>query len=297
MTPEEKKSKLILTDNRMITVNKRETSMQQITESLENGEDGLWQMMIENDKNILLTHKKEITKKDLEEIKPLRDLKEAIQIMEQVEKKAVGKQKYVIKKALIEMHQQQYIIKNSYKPPMAAKTIVKNLTRVSLPENITINAETGEPVSDCLISLFNPIHICALLCNYSALKEDCYDKFTWDFWYLMQDLDNLIEKTLRDNYPLYYKLLIYKIDGKSNADIQALLKQEFDLTYTIEYLSSLWRNKIPKLLAEQAKEDYLIWYYTYKEYGKWKKCSKCGQIKLAHNRFFSKNNTAKDRIL
>ena len=64
-----------------------------------------------------------------------------------------------------------------------------------------------------------------------------------------------------------------------------------------KYLSSLWRNKIPKLLAEQAKEDYLIWYYTYQEYGKWKKCSKCGQIKLAHNRFFSKNNTSKDRIL
>lgn len=74
----------------------------------------------------------------------------------------------------------------------------------------------------------------------------------------MQDLDNLIEKTLRNNYPLYYKLLIYKIDGKSNAEIQALIKQEFDFTYTIEYLSSLWRNKIPKLLAEQAKEDYLI---------------------------------------
>lgn len=41
MTPEEKKNKLILTDNRMITINKRETSMQQITDSLENGEDGL----------------------------------------------------------------------------------------------------------------------------------------------------------------------------------------------------------------------------------------------------------------
>ena len=74
----------------------------------------------------------------------------------------------------------------------------------------------------------------------------------------MQDLDNLIEKTLCNDYPLYYKLLVYKIDGKSNADIQTLLKQEFNLTYTIEYLSSLWRNKIPKLLAEQAKEDYLI---------------------------------------
>ena len=41
MTPEEKKQRLILTDNRMITVNKRETSMQKIVDSLENGEDGL----------------------------------------------------------------------------------------------------------------------------------------------------------------------------------------------------------------------------------------------------------------
>lgn len=295
MTPEEKKEKLILTDNRMVTVNKRETSMQKIVDSLENGEDGLWRMTIENDKNVLLTHKKEITKKDLEEIKALRDLKEAIQIMEEKEKKAVGKQRYKIKKALIEMHQEQYIIKDSYKPTMTSLgATVKSLTKVDLDEHIRIDSVTGEPISDCVITLFNPAHVCALLCNYSSLKEDCYGKFSWDFWYLMQDLDNLIEKTLKDTYPLYYKLLIYKIDGKSNADIQILLEQEFGLTYTVEYLSSLWRNKIPKLLAEKAKEDYLIWHYTYEEYGKWKKCSRCGEIKLAHNRFFSKNNTAKD---
>ena len=141
MTPEEKKNKLILTDNRMITINKRETSMQQITDSLENGEDGLWHMTLDNDKNVLLTHKKEITKQDLEEIKALRDLKEAIQIMEESAAKATGKQKYIIKKALIEMHQQQYIIKNSYKPPLAAKSVIKNLTKVDLTEHIKI-AET-----------------------------------------------------------------------------------------------------------------------------------------------------------
>lgn len=110
----------------------------------------------------------------------------------------------------------------------------------------------------------------------------------------MEDLDALVERTLRDKYPLYYKLLIYKIDGLSNADIQELLQDEFEITYSVEYISSLWRNKIPKMLAEQAKEDYLIWYYTYVEYGKWKRCSKCGEVKLAHNRFFSKNNTSKD---
>ena len=294
MTPEEKKEKIILTDNRMVTINKRETSMQRIVDSLENGEDGLWHMMIDNDKNVLLTHKKEITKKDLEEIKPLRDLKAAIENLEEQEKHATGKRRYQIKKTLIEMHQEQYLIKDSYKPTINnLSTSIKSLTKVELNENITIGAD-GEPVSDCIITLFNPTHICALLCNYSALKEDCYDKFTWDFWYLMQDLDNLIEKTLKDDFPLYYKLLIYKIDGKSNAEIQALLTQEFNITYTVEYLSSLWRNKIPKLLSEKAKEDYLIWYYTHKEYGKWKKCSRCGEVKLAHNRFFSKNNTSKD---
>ena len=41
MTPEEKKEKMILTDNRMITVNKRETSYQSLVDKFENGEDGL----------------------------------------------------------------------------------------------------------------------------------------------------------------------------------------------------------------------------------------------------------------
>ena len=294
MTPEEKKQKMILTDNRMITINKRETSFQSLVDKFENGEDGLWNFMIENDKNILLTHKKEITEKDLKTINSLKDLKESIKIIEEKEKKATGKNKYKYKKWLIEMHQEQYIIKDAIKGVSAfSKATAKSLTKTDLKEEIHID-ENGEPVSDCLVSFFNPEHLCALLCNYSALKEECWGKFNWDFWYLMEDLDALVEKTLRDKYPLYYKLLIYKIDGLSNADIQELLNDEFGISYSVEYISSLWRNKIPKMLAEQAKEDYLIWYYTYVEYGKWKRCSKCGEVKLAHNRFFSKNNTSKD---
>ena len=294
MTPEEKKEKLILTDNRMITVNKRETSFQNLVDKFENGEDGLWNLMLEDgDKNILLTQKKEITNKDLEEIQALKDLKEAIKVVEGMEKAATGKKRYKLKKWLIEMHQEQYVIKDSYKPSMCSTAAVKNLTKTELDEHITFD-ENQEPVSDCIVSFFKPEHICALLCNYSALKEDCWGKFNWDFWYLMEDLDNLVDDTLKEKYPLYYKLVIYKIDGKSNAEIQELLFDEFDTTYTVEYLSSLWRNKIPKLIAEKAKENYLMWYYTYQERGKWKRCSRCGQVKLAHNRFFSKNNTSKD---
>ena len=69
---------------------------------------------------------------------------------------------------------------------------------------------------------------------------------------------------------------------------------EFGIKYTVEYISSLWRRKIPKLIAAAAQEEYIEWYYLTQEKGKYKKCSRCGQIKLAHSRYFSKNNTSKD---
>ena len=129
---------------------------------------------------------------------------------------------------------------------------------------------------------------------YASLKEESYGNFINDAWYMMEDLDNLIEKTLKNTYPLYYDILIYKIDGRQNIEIQRLLEYKYGMTHSIEYLSSLWRNKIPKLIAEEAKKEYLIWYYSHIETGKWKRCSKCGELKLAHNKFFSKNKTSKD---
>lgn len=112
----------------------------------------------------------------------------------------------------------------------------------------------------------------------------------------MEDLDNLIEKTLKEKYPLYYDLLIYKIDGKQNAEIQQLLLNKYGIKHSVEYISALWRNKIPKLICDQAKDNWLEWHFTFEAKGKWKRCSRCGQIKLAHNRFFSKNNTSKDHF-
>ena len=67
----------------------------------------------------------------------------------------------------------------------------------------------------------------------------------------MQDLENLVDAALKDKYPLYYDLLIYKIDGKTNLEIQELLFATYGVSHSIEYISSLWRKKIPKLIAEK----------------------------------------------
>lgn len=292
MDKEERKKKKILTDNRMVTVNRRETSFQGLAGQLENGEDGIYNM-IANDKNIIFMPKVTITEKDIEEIPGLKDLRNAIDSVEKQFKAATGKRKFLLKKHLIEMRQDQYVLKSAYRQPMYMMNVTKSFSKLQLDGKITIT-EDGQVKSTELVSLFDQKHVSALLCNYSKLKEDAWGKFSSDSYYLMEDLDNLIERTLKDKYPLYYDLLIYKIDGKQNVEIQELLNEKHGIKHSVEYISSLWRNKIPKLLAEQAQEDYLIWHYTMKERGKWKRCSRCGEVKLAHNRFFSKNKTSKD---
>lgn len=55
----------------------------------------------------------------------------------------------------------------------------------------------------------------------------------------MIDLDNAVDAALKDKYPLYYQLLIYKIDGRSNAEIQENLEREFHIKHSVEYISAL----------------------------------------------------------
>lgn len=291
MDKQERKEKVILTDNRMVTVNKRETSFEGLTGKLENGEDGIYNM-IANDKNIIFSPSVSITKKDIEEIPFLKELRDGIEKLEEKAKTARGKDAYKLRKQIIEMRQDQYVIKNAYRRPIYCLKTIKSLSKLDLSEEISVD-ENGNVTSTGLINLYNPEHISILLCNYSRLKEDTYSSFSSDARWLIADLENLVDKTLKEKYPLYYDLLIYKIDGKQNQEIQELLFEKHGIKHSLEYISSLWRNKIPKLIAEQAQNDWLIWHYTMEEKGTWKKCSRCGQIKLAHNRFFSKNKTAK----
>ena len=294
MDKEEKKKKLILTDNRLVTVNKRETSFEGLVGKLENGEDGIYNM-ITDDKNIIFAPKVSITEEDIENVPGLKELRAEIEKIEEACKTARGQKAFLLRKQLIEMRQDQYVLKNAYKKPIYLMNITKSLSKIDLSEEVGLD-EKNEVYSTGLINLYNPKHISCLLCNYSKLKEDNWDKFNSDIKWMMEDLDTLVEMTLREAHPLYYDLLIYKIDGLSNIEIQEKLEEKHGVRHSVEYISSLWRNKIPKLLADKAADEWLIWHFTQEEKGKWKRCSRCGQIKLAHNHFFSKNNTSKDHF-
>ena len=62
------------------------------------------------------------------------------------------------------------------------------------------------------ISLMNQDVVSAVLCNYSKLKQDSFDRFNSDTYYLVQAFEQVCDKALAD-YPLYMKLVECKIDG------------------------------------------------------------------------------------
>ena len=282
----------MLTENRMMTVNKRETSFEGLVSQLENGEDGIYNLISENNKNTIFQPKVTITKKDLEEIEPLRQLREAINLWEAKLKVTEGKDAFIIKKALIEMRKDQYIIKNAYRRPLVPNKLTRSRNFIFLPDKTHHFDEDGYPIPEG-ISLLDPAVCSAILCNYCRLKQDSYDQFDNDLYYLMDSFDKIADVALQE-YPLYEKIVECKVDGLQNIQIQEILQEEFGIKHSLEYISSLWRKKIPKLIASAAEDEYLDWYYREQEKGKYKRCCRCGQIKLAHNKYFSKNKTSKD---
>ena len=290
MEKQEKKERKLLTENRMATVNKRETSFEGLVSQLENGEDGIYGM-ISNDKNQIFQPKVMITKKDVEEIPGLAQLREAIKMWEQKLKTASGRDAFIIKTAIIELRKDQYIIKDAYRKPIIPKNITRSRHFMPLESDFSFDDE-GYVIPEG-VSLCDPKVVSAILCNYSLMKQESWGEFEKDLWYLMQEFDEVADAALKD-YPLYDRICEYKVDGLQNIDIQEKIQEEFGIKHSVEYISSLWRNKIPKLIASEAEDRLLYWYFMNEMKGKYKKCSRCGEIKLAHNKYFSKNKTSKD---
>lgn len=291
MEKQEKKEKNVLTDNRLATVNKREMSFEGLVSQLENGEDGIYNLITEN-KNTIFQPKVTITNKDLEEIPCLKQLRQTIDLWEQKLKVTEGKEAFIIKHALIEMRKDQYVIKNAYRRPITPNKLTRSKSYIPLDDETVELDEEDYPIAKG-ITLMNPEICSAILCNYSRLKQDSWGEYDKDLWYLMEDFDHLCDIALHDQ-PLYDRIVEYKIDGLQNIEIQTRIQTEFGIKHSLEYISSLWRNKIPKLIASAAEDNYLNWYYLTQKKGHYKKCSQCGKIKLAHSKYFSKNKTAKD---
>lgn len=282
------KTKKTVTHNRNITIKKREVSFEGLSAALESGEDGL-QTLVRNDKNILFCPKISITEKDLAEIPSLNEIRNVREALKQQLAAARGAKAYSLKKQIIELSQDQYVLKMAYKPPIKPSPQYQLPSTFSLADDIYI-AEDGLPRNDGALSLFNPVHISFLLSNYSALTENNWEELQGDIKWTLLDLESLADAALD---PLSHDILTLKIDGVENAKISSYIFEKYEKHLSEQRISTIWRNKIPQAIAAAATKQYLEWYYTNVERGTWKKCGRCGEVKLAHPLFFSRNNSSK----
>jgi hypothetical protein len=304
MDKKERLQNYILTKNHRQVILGREVSLERFAENIASkkpnwdkdkiGTDEVLYELATNDKNILFNPREPITEEDIKTIPGMKEIVDSIaDLIKIIEKKKAAGEKYGVQfRQLLDLRQDQYELRAMYKKPIRMLNVKKSITYLDLSEEV--REENGKVVSTGILNLYTPNHISLLLANYSRIKEESWDNFDNDSHWIIEDLENLIDLTFKDKYPLYYDLIIYKIDGKSNAENQTKLANTYGIRHTPEYLSALWKNKIPKMIAETATKEWLTWYYTEKERGKWKKCSRCGEIKLANNLFFSKNSTSKD---
>lgn len=103
MERQERKEHKLLTENRLITINKRETSYEGLVSQLENGEDGVYNLVNEN-KNTIFQPKVSITAADIAEIPFMRQLREAIKYWEKrLADAPPGRERYIIKHTIIDL--------------------------------------------------------------------------------------------------------------------------------------------------------------------------------------------------
>lgn len=290
MERKERKERKLLTENRLVTVNKRETSYEGLVSQLENGEDGIYNLLSDNSKTIIFQPKVMITKRDVEEIPFLAQLRQSIKYWEEKMKGASGRERYIIKKTIIDLRKDQYVIKNAYRRPIIPTKLIRSRYLLKMDDDFDIGFDGS--VIPFGVSFADWKIVSLILCNYSGLKEAAWGEFEKDIWYLMYDFDKLADKALK-SYPIYDRIVEYKIDGKPNLEIQALIQEEFGIKHTVEYISNLWRNKIPKTIALCAEDEILDFYYLNEEKGEYKRCTRCGKVKLALPRYFTRNSSSK----
>lgn len=293
---EKKKEYPIVTKNRDVTVSKRQVSFEDTVAALSNGEDGLYSMMIDS-KDVLLDNRAPITQEDIDTIPGIKENIAALENLKGQFENAEGQRRYALKQQIISKYQEIYTIKGSYLGGRSKAYInaqIRSMSHMPLEEDIYID-DGGMPRSRGTISLLRADHISFLLKYYSKLKAESYDDLQNDMHFLLMDLEDLVERALLPDHQILYDLLVLEIDGLGGQEIVREMERRYGIVHSEQYFSTLWCKKIPKIIAEQAQKDYLIWYYTTQdpENAQWKVCKTCGKKQLAHPLFFHKN-TSKD---
>ena len=150
--------------------------------------------------------------------------------------------------------------------------------------------EYWRPIKQHTLDLTNPEHIYQLFEHYSSLKESSYDDLNGQMKYILMTLDDLqddSELTLIQQHILDRKVLKY-----TNERIKNELKQLYNVSYNVNYISTLYKNTC-KQIAETATIQQLK-FDNRANPSMWKTCTCCGKRLLRDAHFFVRKKENRD---
>ena len=200
--------------------------------------------------------------------------------------------KYFLREWMIDLRREQFLLKDSYNPPIG--TALTFPFYVEKPDNIGIrvgkNIVCDYPLQ---VDFGNWKHLHAMLKYYGGMKAKTDGQPLHPWWDMYNLLDILIKKAkLTEEQQL---ILDAKIAHISNEDIVRELEKMGGKTYSVNYVSTIWKQHITKRMAKAA----YLWYEEEKyrigadpeNIKRWKYCPQCRRMLYGHELNFSKTQT------
>ena len=197
--------------------------------------------------------------------------------------------KYFLREWMIDLRKEQFLMKDVYKLGYNIMNSYPGYTIKPDPLGMCIGPHILCPGS-MMIDFGNWQHIYALLKYYSGMKAKTIDNPQSPWWDIYDFLEELIDRVRWS--PEHKYILIRKIDKISNEQIAKELYDINGKSYSVNYISTIWKQHISKQIVKYA---YLWWNEhtnkldgTMKTMMKWRVCPQCGRTLFADEINFGK---------
>lgn len=197
--------------------------------------------------------------------------------------------KYFLREWMIDLRREQFLLKDAFRP--VVNSIGGFPIHVEKPDYLGMRI--GPHVlceSDSCVDFGDWRHIHAMLKYYNGMMPKLEHNVHHPWWDPYEFLNYLIGEVRLS--PEHRLILEEKIDRVPNEDIVRHLEEIGGKSYSVNYISTIWKQHITKQIVKQA---YLWWEMkTHKPDGtlenmtKWKICPQCGRQLYAHELNFGK---------
>lgn len=134
----------------------------------------------------------------------------------------------------------------------------------------------------------------SLIYGYSDLHKKYNSKVSTTMWCLLKDFEQLLLDTEWSKEEEVILNFILETGVTELKDIQDELREVLKKDVSHQTLSNWLNTNIPNKLLSTFEQQLEDWIWIYRRKGKYKTCSKCGEVKLAvDNRYFAKDKTGK----